>query len=212
MRSPLSHFTRLARRARGPTVLPAENGAAAAAPTAPSITPLAALLTRHILRDGELVVLILRPSLWFIPLTCLRFIAATLILVLAAHVFDNQFPPRARALAIEAGSLLVGARLMLGVVQWTSLLYVLTEMRILRLSGIFQPEVFDCPLRRVARARMIRTIRERPLNLGSIEIIPYDDDSPAGVWQTIARPREVHRIVLATIAKAKQGGPGHFAR
>ena len=39
-----------------------------------------------------------------------------------------------------------------------------------------------------------------------LEIIPIDDNLPEGVWQTIARPKQVHEQVVATINKAKQGG------
>src|SRR5215203_3552411 len=70
----------------------ASEGAATAAVEAPGLTSLATLLTRHILRDGELVVLILRPSVWFVPLSCLKFIAAVLIFMIAAKVFDEHLP------------------------------------------------------------------------------------------------------------------------
>src|SRR5437016_11226102 len=58
---------------------PSEGGATAAAPPVPAITSLATLLTRHVLRDGELVILILRPSLWFVFFSTLRFAAVALI-------------------------------------------------------------------------------------------------------------------------------------
>ena len=52
-----------------------ESAPAAAAPDAVLLNPLAALMSRHVLRDGEVVILMLRPSLWFIPFVCLRFAA-----------------------------------------------------------------------------------------------------------------------------------------
>src|SRR6476661_7355344 len=55
----------------------------AAAPTA-AVTPLGALLARHIIRDGEVVLLVLKPSFWFIVLSSLRFIAAVAILAMGA--------------------------------------------------------------------------------------------------------------------------------
>src|SRR5690349_21730441 len=70
----------------------ASEGAAAAAVESPAVTSLATLLTRHILRDGELVILILRPTIWFVPLSCLKFIAAVLIAMIAAKVFDDKLP------------------------------------------------------------------------------------------------------------------------
>jgi hypothetical protein len=67
--------------------LASEGAAAAAPPFSPS---LATLLATHILRDGELVLLILKPSFWFVLLSSLRFIAIVLILAMAAKVFDAQ--------------------------------------------------------------------------------------------------------------------------
>jgi hypothetical protein len=82
--------------------------------------------------------------------------------------------------------------------------YILTDMRILRLSGVFSVDIFDCPLRRVARALLEVTFKERLCRIGSIVIIPQDDQTPIGTWQMVAGPRRVHEKILATIARAKQ--------
>lgn len=188
--------------------LQSDHGAAAASPAAvPVTTSLAALLTQHILRDGELVILILKPSLWFIPLSALRFMAAMAIVLIAAVLLDPHLPGNNRQV-LEIGAFIIAGRLMWSILQWMGRLYVLTDLRILRLSGVFNPDIFDCPLRKVARARLIVTLPDRVLGIGSIEIIPFDDAYPIGLWQLIARPRQVHRQVVATIHRAKQGGMG----
>src|SRR4051812_5677439 len=75
------------------TFHPSEGAAAAAATaTAPATTSLAALLTRHVLRDGELVLLLLKPSIWFILLSALRTYTLIVTLMIAALVFDKQLP------------------------------------------------------------------------------------------------------------------------
>ncbi|MCC7351448.1 MAG: PH domain-containing protein [Phycisphaerales bacterium] len=188
-----------------------EHGAAAASPASvPMTTSLATLLTQHILRDGELVILILKPSLWFILFNSLRFIASVAILLIAAILLDPHLPGNNRQI-IEIGIFIIGGRLMWSVLQWMGRLYVLTDLRILRLSGVFYPEIFDCPLRKVARARLIVTLADRIFGVGSIEIIPFDDTYPIGLWQMIAHPRQIHRQVVATIHRAKQGGLGGMA-
>lgn len=182
-------------------------GAGAASAGAAAATPLAALLTRHLLRDGELVVLILKPSIWFIPLSAWRFITAVVIGMIAARLFiDRAVNP---LLYLEAGAFLIAGRLMWAVLQWTSRVYVLTDMRIARISGVFNVSIFDCPLRKVARTRLISPMRERLLRIGSIEIIPSDDDLPVWAWQTVPRPVQVHELIVATINKARQGGCHH---
>jgi hypothetical protein len=183
----------------------ASDGAATAAVEAPAVTSLATLLVRHILRDGELVVLILRPSIWFVPLSCLKFIAAVLIFMIAAKVFDDRLPYNP-FVYLETGVFLLTGRLMWAVVQWTSRLYVLTDLRILRISGVFNVNIFDCPLRKVGSVRLVANVRERMVGVGSIEITPQDETCPSGVWQTIARPQPVLEQVEAQIRKAKHNG------
>lgn len=190
---------------RTPTVVQASEGGVATAEPRPLVTSLAALLTRHILRDGELVLLILKPSMWFVVLATMRFAGVVLIGVIAAQLWL----PRPTAVRIaEVGAFLIAGRVMWAVLQWMGRLYVLTDLRILRLSGVFNVDVFDCPLRKVAQARLQRSFRERLLRLGSIEILPLDDACSPGDWRTIKRAAEVLDTIQATIRRAKQGGAG----
>jgi len=184
-----------------------EGAGAATADAAPSATSLATLLSRHILRDGEVVILLLKPSPFFIAITSLRFVAVVALLVTAVFLFDlnDRFHLNTVAV-IEAGIFIAAGRLMFAVLQWMARLYVLTDMRVLRISGVFNVQIFDCPLRKVARTRVLQSTRDRLLGVGSIEIIPTDEDQPEFVWQTIAKPRTVHEQLVATINKAKQGG------
>src|ERR1041385_1858912 len=108
---------------RRETVVNAEGAAAAAAPAA--TTSLATLLSRHVLRDGEAVILLLKPSAWFILLSSLRFLAVTVIVVSAVFVFDLDDRMHANKLPIiEAGVFIAAGRLMWAVLQWTARLYV----------------------------------------------------------------------------------------
>ena len=167
-----------------------------------AITPeagstLATLLSTHALRDGEIIWLALKPSVWFILLSSLRFIAAVLIAACAAALLDwradgFRFP------LIEATLFLIFGRLTWATLQWMGRLYVLTDQRILRVQGVFQLDVFDCPLRKVARADLFRSTRERVFRLGTIVITPSDVSFPIAQWQMVSRPRQV----LARIADA----------
>src|ERR1051325_5807722 len=97
-------------------VSPSESAATVAPPTA---TSLATLLSRHVLRDGELVILLLKPSVWFILLSSLRFIAIVVIILSAIFVFDLDDRIHANKLAIiEAGVFIAAGRLMWAVLQW----------------------------------------------------------------------------------------------
>jgi hypothetical protein len=184
---------------------PARFAEAATIAPARASSSLAALLTGHLLQDGEVILLVLKPSLWFILLSSLRWAASIAILMVAAKIYDDALPGK-NALYVEAGVFVMVGRLMFAVLQWMNRLYVLTDMRILRLSGIFSPRLFDCTLRKVAGTRISFTTRERILQLGSIDIVSSDPDCGWAQWQTIAKPRQVHDQIVAAINRAKQGG------
>ena len=191
-----------------PTSHPAEAAAGAAgasgaiAPAARA-TSLGTLLGSHVLRDGELVLLILKPSLWFIAFNSIAFaliVAATAAaLALIDHRMHDNF-------YFESALFVITGRVMWSVLEWMGRLYILTDQRVLRITGIFSVDIFDCPLRKVVRARMVSTARERLVGVGSIEIIPADEAVPSAIWQTIAKPKEVLEKLRAAIARAKQSG------
>jgi hypothetical protein len=172
---------------------------AAAAPL-PAHGGLAALLTGHILRDGELVILFLKPSLWFIPLQSMFFSAVVIFAAICAAQ-GGIVAPRSRF--FDAAGFLIAARLTWASMHWMGRLYVLTNQRLLRLSGVFSTEVFDCPLRKVADVRITATIRERLLSLGTIDILPCDEKRGPASWQTVDRPKHVHAEIVAAISRAK---------
>jgi hypothetical protein len=175
--------------------------------TPPISTSLATLLTRHILRDGEIILLILKPSLWTILFNTLPAIGIGLILMFSACLWV----PHHVHIGVEAGSMLIAMRGAWAVLNWAGRLYLLTDLRIVRISGVFTPQIHDIPLRKVARTRLTTSFQERLWGLGSIEIIPESDQWPWSVWQTIRKPGQVHDTVCRAIARAKQGGC-HAAR
>lgn len=169
-------------------------------------TSLAALFAGHVLQDGELILLLIKPSLWFVLLTSLKFVAAVLILMIGAALLDQQLPGR-NSVYQELGLFILAGRVMWAALQWMGRLYILTDLRIVRLSGVFSVEIFDCPLRKVARTRLQRTVRERLAGVGTIEIIPSDEKLPISYWNMVAKPVQVQEQIVAAITRAKQG-PG----
>jgi hypothetical protein len=184
---------------------PADAGVAD--PSATSLRPsLAALLAGHILRDGETVVMILKPSLWFIVLAALRFAAAAAVGVLAAKLWLS---PLGTLRALEAGIFLVAGRVMWATLQWMGRLYVLTDWRVIRLAGVFNIDIFDCPLRRVSQVRLWSPFKERILGVGSIEIIAAD--GAVGDWRTVKHPRRALEKIERMVESAKHNGMGSLS-
>jgi hypothetical protein len=186
------------------TVHAAEAVAGAAAAPARA-TSLGTLLRSHVLRDGELVLLILKPSLWFIVFNSFAFAVIVAFIATALAVIDHHMRDH---FYFEAAVFCIAGRVMWAFLQWMGRLYILTDVRVLRIMGVFGVEIFDCPLRKVVRARLASTSRENLVGVGSIEIIPSEEATPTGVWQTIAKPREVYETLQAAINRAKQSSTG----
>jgi hypothetical protein len=183
-------------------LLHASESGAAAAEQRPAAASLAALLTGHVLRDGEVVLLVLKPSLWLILFHSVRTAAAALLMVLALRFFHPEMHPKWVRFCIEAAVFILAGRVMWAVCQWMGRLYILTDQRIVRVAGVFYVNLFDLPLRKVSRTRLVRTFKERLCRVGSIEILPRDESTPSGMWQTIRRPLEVNDAIQAAIHRA----------
>ena len=185
--------------ARLPNIHPSED--AAAVPPA-AVSGLAALFATHVLRDGEIVLLIIKPSLWFIPFQSMLFSGVVGLFALGAGLVNGHM--ERIHYYLEIAFILIAVRLMIAVLQWQARLYILTNMRFLRLGGVFATAVYDCPLRKIGMVRLVAGSRERFLRLGSIEVVPTDQTRPLGIWNTVSKPRQVHDKVVAAINKAKQ--------
>ena len=180
----------------------------AAAPIAggTSITmPLAALVAGQVVQDGEIIQMLLKPSRWFILFNSLRFAGTVIALVIGVLLYDGRFIGRPNA-AAQVAIFLISARVMLSVLQWMGRYYILTDLRVIRLSGVLTPEIYSCPLRKVADTRCVRTFRERLVGIGSIVMVSSDSDVSG--WQMIARPKEIHDALAAAVARSKQNGNG----
>jgi hypothetical protein len=183
-------------------------GGAVTAETLAIGSPLGALLVGHVLHEGEVVLLLLKPSLWFVPLASLRFIGVVLI-ALAVCDLAGLHPSARHGLVGEAAGLAVAGRLVWAMFHWFGRVYVLTDLRIIRMSGVLAVELFDCPLRKIRRTRRRDTVPERLLRLGTINVYPQDPECCGHVpraWQTIAKPGLVHEQIVAAVNRAQQGG------
>jgi hypothetical protein len=170
-------------------------------------TPLATLLTGHVLRDGELVLLALKPSLWFIVFQSILFSGAVVLLASITRYFIDRDGALHRLAYIEAAVFLIAGRVMWAVLHWMGRLYVLTDQRIIRLAGIFTVDLYDCPLRKVSRTQITHSIKEKLCRLGSIEVHPKEapDGLPVGIWQTISKPIQVHEQIVAAMRRSHCG-------
>ncbi len=181
---------------------------AQAKPSGASAVPCAPdeLVPAHLLSGGEIVVLAIKPSLLFVLFRSFRWIVAVALLIalgysLAGHVGWLN----ARGM-VRFAALLALIPVVVALLQWFSRLYVLTNRRVMRIRGIFNVNVFECPLSRIQNTFLTLALYERVFRLGSIAFATAGTGGVEAVWENIAHPLEIHERVRNAVRRAQNSG------
>jgi len=155
----------------------------------------------ELLDDDEIVQLSIKPSLWFVPIVSARavvvFVGVAILLVAFA---GGSFQATGVALVAVLAAV---ARVAIASLQWASRLYVLTNRRVMRFSGVLRVRVAACPLTRVGDARLHVSDYQRLLRLGTIRMQPDGASGDPVTWSHLSRPDPVYEIVTRAIQNAR---------
>merc|ERR1711965_646630 len=131
---------------------------------APLLVLSFAIRVEELLQDGEIVLLVARPSPWFVLIdggwAYLLMITVALFFAWLGHqvwapinVPETQvFPALAAALTI---------RVVWKVLDWANRIYVLTDRRIMVRRGVFQFSIIEAPLNRIQHSAIFTKVVER---------------------------------------------------
>lgn len=163
-----------------------------------------AMFPVSLLEDGEVVVLAIKPSGWFILVVSFPVLAAVGLvaggLYLGQEVFHVIAPQRAMLLLCAVAASL---RVIIACFQWLGRLYILTNKRAISVRGVVRAEVLGCPLRQIADVLLEGSAFERLWHVGSL-YFEVSEGGPAEFrWTCIANPGEVHQTVLQAIRRSK---------
>lgn len=164
---------------------------------------VAKLSPESLLRGNELVILMVRPSLWYLIATSFRFCGVVIllgVLTIRTGVFGDLLLPRT-ALIISAA--LVGVRIIYALMEWTSHLYLLTTCRIVTIKGARHPTIFEAGLAHISEARLIEPAAQNILGLGTIGFAVAKDIDPNSLWEWIPNAPRIHQQIQAAISKRR---------
>ena len=85
--------------------------------------------------------------------------------------------------------------------DWWNRLYILTDRRVVRRMGVLRIYVFETPLRHVQHTSVFASIRERLFALGTIGFATAGSDTYEAFWVMVAKPFDVHRVVVEAIER-----------
>ncbi|MEE9404620.1 MAG: PH domain-containing protein [Algisphaera sp.] len=161
-----------------------------------------ALLPRDLLQPGEIIVLLVKPSALYIALSCLKSLTLIVLLtvlgVSIARATDTH--DLAQQLAI-GGLVLLLARLAWQFFEWLSRVYVITDQRIITVSGVLQVRVFEAPLKQIAHSELFFSLRERLFALGTLVFSTAGTARSEAAWEMVANPLDVHAKVVKTLKR-----------
>ncbi|MCL4371229.1 MAG: PH domain-containing protein [Chloroflexi bacterium] len=116
-----------------------------------------------------------------------------------------------RVIAVIVLVLYPAVRFLLHYYQWRAEQYVITNLRVIQLSGIFEKNVIDSSLEKVNDVMMHQSLIGRWLNYGDVEILTA---SEIGVnrFVRVARPLAFKTAMLNAKQELERGLPGAPAR
>jgi hypothetical protein len=165
-----------------------------------------------LLDDGEVVLLAIRPSPWWVILTSLPVLLPAAAVAAGAWVFADRLAeelPLERLLGLCAAAATL--RLLWAGVQGLSRLYLLTNRRLLQVSGLRRTEVRQCLLVRVKSTEVSASPPERMVGIGTVliraagESTDGADDVRCRVepWVGVARPQQVREQIDRAAGRAR---------
>jgi len=168
-------------------------------------TSLAGVVPEKLLDEGETVLLAIKPSLWFVAFRSAKVIGLALLmavfsLYLARHY--NLVDVAKTTMNLAGAAMMI--RLLIAILEWTCRLYVLTDRRVIRIKGVFNIDVFECPLMRIQNTYMTLALHERIVRLGSIQFATAGSGAIEAIWHTINNPLEVHELVRRAIWRMRK--------
>jgi hypothetical protein len=169
---------------------------------------VAALLPAQLLQPGEVVILLLKPSPWFILLEPLRTLAAIVIVFMLALVTPG-FLGAVASVGMGRRDLMLLLMLVLGIrlfwqfLEWLSRVYVLTDRRVIRIQGVVRVLIFEAQLKKIQHTTLTFSARERLAGLGTIGFATAGTAFTEAYWRMVANPMDVHRVVTQTINRAR---------
>ncbi|XAL98780.1 PH domain-containing protein [Phycisphaeraceae bacterium D3-23] len=166
----------------------------------------AVMLPAQLLQPGEVIILLLKPSPLFIVLAPLR----TIIVILLGVLLLGQFQARGINLGLShadlvlAGAGLIGARLFWQVLEWLNQIYVLTDQRVIRVRGVLNVRVFECPLKNIQQTDLILPLLQRLFGLGTIGFATAGTAFHEAFWLMLSKPLDAHQKIVETLRRYRR--------
>ena len=168
----------------------------------------ASLVPEHLLDGDEIVIFAIKPSLWFVVYRSFRWLVSMVVVIMMAGFIRQRIPEFNTLWIVQAAVVLGAARFVMALLQWVSRLYVLTNRRILRLTGVLNVDLFECSLTKIQNTYLTMAWYERLVGVGSISFATAGTGGIEASWINVNNPLEIHERVRSAIHRAQRPGNG----
>ena len=157
-----------------------------------------------VLNGSEIIILAIKPSLCYVLFVSSRWLAILLPIGMISWL-SGQLGWLGMQAQVLLAMCLAGmiTRLAFGLLQWQSRVYILTNLRVLRIRGVVRVEMFQCSLLQLKDVLLTAGVAERLVGLGTIALVKNSSGKAAAYWQNIRRPEQVRRQILQAIDALK---------
>lgn len=169
-------------------------------PAADQLRRAAAFLPAELLQPDETIILLLKPSLWYVLLSCMGTLITFAVITIGAFwLAEFKLLQVSQREIVLLGVGLIGLRIIWQFFEWLSRVYVLTDRRVVRIRGVIRVSVFESPLRTIQHTSAFFSLRERIFGLGSIGFATAGTGTIEAIWEMIPSPLETHQQVVHAI-------------
>jgi uncharacterized membrane protein YdbT with pleckstrin-like domain len=164
---------------------------------------------QRMLGENERIVLITRQH-WFVLVSAiLAEMAVTVFLIVAFGVATFYFPLAAIGLVLV---LLPLVSMLRDILIWTNHEYLVTNRRVIQISGIFNKNVVDSSLEKVNDVKMSQSFLGRMFDYGDVEILTASEIG-VNLFKRIGDPVKFKTAMLNAKEKlGYEGTSGHAQR
>ena len=159
----------------------------------------------EMLDKDEIVAFSIKPSLWFIAIVSARFVLLVGVLAAIIAVVTRDSGTQFAAYAVPLAALAAALRVIVASMQWASRVYILTNRRVMRFSGVLTVNIAECPLKQIKQTNLRLETVQRMLGLGSICLTPTAKQEGLIVWEHVAKVGHIYERLIRAIRRAQSG-------
>jgi uncharacterized membrane protein YdbT with pleckstrin-like domain len=166
-----------------------------------------------LLADREKIILIARQH-WFLLLSVIAFEIVIILILIAVTIIAGTYLPEFALFIGAAGAILLLlpiATMLRDILDWMNRQYIVSNRRVIQISGILNKNVTDSSLEKVTDVKMEQSAFGRLFDYGDIEILTASEFG-VNLFRRIEEPIRFKTAMLNAKENLAQGDSGEQAR